>query len=145
MTNEKGEETQSGDFRSVEDALMAKAAMVKDSEDQVLNYAKRNNIPLSPKARQFFTYINYNAGEGNAQKMLMDYHKSGALNNDSYLNNRPTSGVNINANSWKQPYDNVMRRVKMAQALKDEGYFDEDQQSAAAQQLGQKVVLQVRK
>jgi hypothetical protein len=141
MTNEKGEETQSGDFRSVEDALKAKAAMVKDSEDQISNYAKRNNIQLSPKAKQFFTYVNYNAGEGNAQKMLMDYYKSGALNDDSYLNNRPTSGPNINANSWKQPYDNVIRRIKMAQALKDEGYFDEETPTPA----NQKVMLQVRK
>lgn len=124
MTNEKGEETHSGDFRSVEDAMMAKGAMAKDSEDQVLDFAKRNNIQLSPAAKQFFTYINYNAGEGNAQKMLMDYYKAGALKNDAFMKARPSSGGNLKENSWKQPYDNVMRRVKMAEALRKEGYFN---------------------
>jgi len=124
MTNEKGETTHSGDFRSVEDAMMAKGAMAKMSEDQVLDYAKRNNIQLSPAAKQFFTYVNYNAGEGNAQKMLMDYYKSGALKDDAFMNARPVSGGNLKSTSWKQPYDNVMRRIKMAEALKKEGYFD---------------------
>jgi hypothetical protein len=125
MTNEKGEETHSGDFRSVEDAMTAKGAMAKDSEDQVLDYAKRNNIQLSPAAKQFFTYVNYNAGEGNAQKMLMDYHRAGALKGDAFMKSRPSSGGALKENSWKQPYDNVMRRVKMAEALRKEGYFND--------------------
>lgn len=124
MTNEKKETTHSGDFRSVEDALAAKAAMTKLSEDQVLDYAKRNKIELSPKAKQFFTYVNYNAGEGNAQKMLMDYYKSNALKDDAFLNARPNSGPYLKADSWKQPYDNVIRRIKMADALMKEGYFN---------------------
>jgi hypothetical protein len=125
MTNEKGEETHSGDFRSVEDAMLAKGAMAKDSEDQIVNFAKRKNIQLSPAAKDFFTYINYNAGEGNAQKMLMDYYNSGALKGDAILKARPTAGGNLKAASWKQPYDNVMRRIKMAEALKKEGYFND--------------------
>jgi hypothetical protein len=145
MTNEKGETTHSGDFRSVEDAMMAKGAMAKMSEDQILDYAKRNNIELSPAAKQFFTYINYNAGEGNAQKMLMDYHKSGALKDDAFMKSRPVSGGNLKETSWKQPYDNVMRRVKMAQALRNEGYFDDDQQPATTQSIAPKVMVQVRK
>lgn len=130
-TNEKGEAVQSGDFRSVEDALMAKAAMTRLSRDEVDNYAKSHNIQLSPKARDFFTYINYNAGAGNAQKMLMDYYNAGALKDDAFLKERPTKGGHLKTTSWKQPYDNVIRRVKMAQALMDEGYYDEPQQTAA--------------
>lgn len=124
MTNEKGEATESADFRSAEDALQAKAAMMKDSEDQILNYAKKNNIQLSPKAKEFFTLINYNAGEGNAQKMLQDYYKADALKGDAFLKSRPDRGGNLKPNSWKQPYENVIRRVKMAEALKQEGLFD---------------------
>lgn len=131
MTNEKGETTHSGDFRSVEDAMMAKGAMAKMSEDQVMDFAKKKGIQLSPAAKQFFTYVNYNAGEGNAQKMLMDYHNSGALKDDAFIKARPVSGGNLKSNSWKQPYDNVMRRVKMAEALKNEGYFDEAQPAPA--------------
>src|SRR6266581_3563386 len=117
MTNEKGQATESGDFRSVEDVMQAKSAMLKDSEDQVLGYAKKNNIQLSPKAKQFFSLVNYNAGEGNAQKMLQDYYKSGALKDDTFLKARPTSGGNLKSISWKQPYENVIRRIKMADAL----------------------------
>jgi hypothetical protein len=124
MTNEKGEATQSADFRSAEDALQAKAAMMKFSEDQISGYAKKNNIQLSPKAKEFFTLVNYNAGEGNAQKMLQDYHKADALKGDAFLKSRPDKGGNLKSNSWKQPYDNVIRRVKMAEALKNEGLFD---------------------
>lgn len=123
--NEKGETTQSADFRSVEDALYAKAAMMRSSQDQVEDYAKRNKIELSPKAKQFFSLINYNAGEGNAQKMLQDYYRAGALKDDSFLKTRPMSGGNLKATSWKGPYENVIRRVKMADALRNEGYYDE--------------------
>lgn len=126
MTNEKGETTQSADFRSAEDALMASAAMIKNSEDQVSNYAKKHGINLSPAAKNFFALINYNAGEGNAQKMLQDYYKAGALNNDTFLKSRPVSGGNLKSNSWKVPYENVIRRIQMANALKAEGYFDEE-------------------
>jgi len=125
MTNEKGQETHSGDFKTVEDVFQAKAAMMKDSEDQVVNYAKRNNINLSPAAKNFFTLINYNAGEGNAQKMLVDYEKAGALKDDSFLKARPTKGGSLKDTSWKQPYDNVIRRIRMASALRNEGYFDD--------------------
>jgi len=124
MTNEKGQPVNSGDFRSVEDVFQAKAAMMKDSEDQISGYAKKNNIQLSPKAKEFFTLINYNAGEGNAQKMLDDYHKADAVKDDAFLKNRHDRGGNLKPNSWKQPYENVIRRVKMAEALKKEGLFD---------------------
>jgi len=124
MTNEKGQETHSGDFKTIEDVFQAKAAMMKDSEDQVVNYAKRNNINLSPEAKRFFSLINYNAGEGNAQKMLVDYEKAGVLKDNSFLKARPTKGGNLKDTSWKQPYDNVMRRWKMAEALKQEGLFE---------------------
>jgi len=145
MTNEKGQPTQSADFRSVEDALQAKAAMVRVSQDQVDDYAKKNNIQLSPKARQFFSLINYNAGEGNAQKMLQDYFKAGALKDDAFLKARPVSRGNLKSNSWSVPYENVIRRIKMAEALRGEGYFDDyyNQQNMASQP--NKVLLKVAK
>ena len=75
----------------------------------------------------------------------MDYHKSGALKDDAFMKSRPVSGGNLKETSWKQPYDNVMRRVKMAQALRNEGYFDDDQQPATTQSIAPKVMVQVRK
>lgn len=124
MTNEKGEATQSADFKSAEDALRAKAAMIKSSEDQIVEFANKNKIGLSPKAKQFFTLINYNAGEGNARKMLLDYNKAGVLKEDAFLKERPKSGGNLKESSWSTPYNNVIRRLKMADALKNEGLFE---------------------
>lgn len=108
----------SANFSSADAALQAKAAMIKASKDEVESFSKNNKIPLSDKAKDFFTLINYNAGSGNAQKMLKEYNRIGALKDDSFLNKRPSE-------SWKVPYENVIRRIKMADALKEEGYFDE--------------------
>jgi hypothetical protein len=88
--------------------------------------AQRNKINLSPKAREFFSLIGYNAGSGNADKMMQEYARSGFLNNDAFLKKRPSA-------SWQQPYENVIRRMQMADALRSEGYFDDQlpQQMAA--------------
>lgn len=115
--NEKKEKVNSADFQTAEDALTAKAAMIKSSEDEVGEFAERNKIDLSSEAKKFFTLINYNAGAGNAQKMLKSYSQKGYLKDDNFLKKRPDK-------SWKQPYDNVIVRMRMAKALKDEGLFD---------------------
>lgn len=115
--NEKGEIVMSANFKTPEAALQAKAAMIKSSEDEIVDFAKKSNIELSPKAKEFFTLINYNAGSDNAQKMLKQYAQSGFLKDDKFLEKRPSE-------YWKQPYENVIRRLKMADALKQEGLFD---------------------
>lgn len=112
------------DFKSTEDAMAAKAAYLKDNYDDIDAYAKQKGIALSPKARDFFALVNYNAGAGNGHKMLADYAAAGALKDDGFLNARPTSGGNLKANSWSVPYENVIRRVKMADALHKEKLFD---------------------
>lgn len=116
----------SANYKSPDDALMAKAAFMKYNQDEVDDYAKSMGITLSPKAKEFFTLINYNAGSGNGRKMLQDYNRAGALKDDAFLKNRPTSGPGLKASSWEEPYTNVIRRFKMADALRNEGYFDED-------------------
>lgn len=116
-TNEKGESVNSADFKTPEAGMQAKAAMVRASRDEIDDYATKNNIKLSPKARDFFMLVSYNAGEGNAQKMMKSYNQKGYLKNDDFLNKRPDE-------SWAGPYENVMRRLKMRDALKQETYFD---------------------
>jgi hypothetical protein len=115
-TNDKGEKVNSANFVDSDSALQAKAAMVKDSQDGVENFAKKNNIQLSPKAKEFFSLISYNAGDGNMRKMLAEYSKAGYLKDDSFIDKRPSEG-------WKQPFENVSRRLKMRDALKAEGLF----------------------
>lgn len=133
-TNEKGQLVNSADFKNPEAALQAKAAMIKDVDDRVGEIAAKNKIQLSPKARQFFSLIGYNAGAGNAEKMMREYAQSGFLKDDKFLEKRPSQG-------WAQPYDNVIRRIKMADALRSEGYFDENK----AVPLPQKVMLSIGK
>jgi hypothetical protein len=136
-TNEKNKSVNSADFKNPEAALQAKAAMMRASRDEIDDFAAKNKIPLSPKARDFFSLIHYNAGSGNAQQMLQSYNQKGYLKGDAFLNKQPDA-------SWGQPYQNVIRRLKMADALKNEGYFDEDQPKASGDQA-QKVMLSVKK
>lgn len=115
-TNEKNEKVNSADFKTVDAALEAKAAMIKDAGDQVNGITQKANIQLSPKAKDFFNLVAYNAGIGNAEKMLKEYNRSGYLKDDKFLEKRPSD-------SWKVPYENTIRRIKMADALKQEQLF----------------------
>lgn len=141
--NEKLEDVMSADFKSPEDALLAKAATMRISKDEIEDYISKNKVNLSPEAKKFFTLVSYNAGAGNARKMLDEYNKAGYLKSDDFLKKRPSE-------SWKVPYENVMRRIQMARALREEGYFDDyysQPQQAAANQPSpaQKVMLKVAK
>jgi hypothetical protein len=107
----------SADFSTAEAAFKAKAAMTKSYKDEVEDFASKNKIQLSDKAKDFFTLVSFNAGSGNARKMLKEYNSLGALKGDAFLNKRPSK-------SWAAPYENVIRRIQMADALKAEGYFD---------------------
>jgi hypothetical protein len=124
--NEKNERVKSANFKSPEAALQAKAAMMRAGMDTVDEISTRNKIQLSPKAKSFFNLIGYNAGFGNAEKMLKEYASNGYLKDDAFLKKRPSAG-------WQQPYENIIRRIQMADALRSEGYFDDQlpQQMAA--------------
>lgn len=115
----------SANFTSAQAALQAKAAMIRSTQDEIDAYTKKTGINLSDRGRQFFTYLGYNAGMGNAQKMIQDYSRAGALKDDAYLKARPTSGQGLKADSWATPYENTIRRLQMADALKNEGYFQD--------------------
>lgn len=113
-------------FKTTDAGLQAKAAMLKDSYDDIEAYAKKKGIPLSAKARDFFALANFNGGEGTGHQMLIDYANNGLLKDDAYLKKRPTSGKGLKETSYKDVYDNVKKRIVVADALKKEGYFDAD-------------------
>lgn len=124
------------DFKSDEDGMAAKAAFLKDNYDQIDDVAKKNGIPLSAKARDFFALVNYNAGPGVGARMMADYNKNGYLKNDAFLNARPTKGEGLKDTSYGPTYDkngkqtsegvytNILRRIKIADALHQEKLFD---------------------
>ncbi len=74
--NEKGEKVKTAAFATNEDALMAKAAFMKDSMAKVQAMADKKGVKLDDDAKNYFTMVAYNAGEGNADKMLETYKTS---------------------------------------------------------------------
>lgn len=125
--NEKGITVKSADFKTAEDAIRAKVAIMRLSSDRIVEFADKNDIALSDDALDFFMLVTYNAGFGNATKMLLDYNGIGALDDDSFLKSRPTKGnekISLKENSWEQPYTNVIRRMKPAEAWKDKGVLE---------------------
>jgi len=116
-TNEKNQAVNSANFKTAEAALQAKAAVLRNVQDETESYAKKHGVNLSPAAKEFFSLINYNAGEGTMQKMLAEYNAQGYLKDDKFLKARPSAG-------WKVPYENVIRRMQMRDALKKEKLFD---------------------
>jgi len=71
--NENGQKVKSAAFNYNENALMAKAAMMKYEQDNINNYAQKNGIILDDKAKDYFMLAAYNGGAGNAQKMINEY------------------------------------------------------------------------
>ncbi len=136
-TNEKGISVKSADFKTPEDAIRAKVALLRLNSDKIVEFADKNGIGLSDTALDFFMLIAYNAGFTNATKMLTDYHGIGALDDDAFLKARPTKGsgtILLKENSWEQPYTNVIRRIKPAEAWKNKGVMEE---SSTVKKLGQ--------
>jgi hypothetical protein len=114
--NDKKEKVVSANFADLPSAVAAKAAMVKLSQDEITKFAEQKKIALSPKAKEFFTLVHYNAGVGNAKKMLEEYNKAGYLKDDKFLEKQPSK-------YWTGPYTHVIKRINAANAIKSEQYF----------------------
>lgn len=116
-------------FKSVDAALKAKAAMMKFGEDYVEKEAKKHNIELSEKQKEFFTLAWFNGGEGAVLKRLPEYAEKGYLKSDDFINKRPKEeeGKPDNLDVWAH----VTRRMRMASALKEQKLFDDQSQEVA--------------
>lgn len=112
------------DLDSPESAMLLKAAYLKDNYDTVEKVAKDKGVSLTQPAKDFFALVAYNAGAGNAKKMLEDYNKNGYLKNDAFLKVRPNKGEGLKDGSYKTVYENIIRRIQMRDALKKEKLFD---------------------
>jgi len=107
-------------FKTEDDALIAKAAMLRNTRDNLNNYTKKTGIPLTDKQRDFFTLVGYNAGEGNMQKMIKSYKDKGYLKDDKFLDD-----TSFKPASFSQPYTYAQRRLQNMQVLNNEGYFQD--------------------
>jgi hypothetical protein len=122
-------------FKTPEDAMTASAAMWKGHYEDIDNYTKQKGIKLSPKARDFFARVGFNAGEGTARQMVSDYNVNNLLAGDVFMKKRPISGKGLKAESYKDTYENVQKVMQMTDALKKEGLFDSDEQKQAIAEI----------
>jgi hypothetical protein len=114
--NEKKEKVNSADFKTADAAFEAKAAMIKDMEDQTDAFAKSKGIKLSNKGRDFFTLVGYNGGDGLMKQMMESYNSGGYLKDDKYIDQRPTD-------SYKSVHREISKRIKGAEILDSEKYL----------------------
>lgn len=117
--NESKQAVKSAAFASDEDALVAKAAMMRAAGDSLDQYTAKNNLTLSPKARDFFTIASYNAGSAKVKEMLKSYNDAGYLKNDDFLK------TDFKPASWNPVYKNVQRRLQNREILNSEGFFED--------------------
>jgi hypothetical protein len=107
--NEKGEKIKTAAFRNNEDALIAKAAMLRDIQDTINVYAQAKKISLDDKAKNYFTLAAYNSGEANAEKMLGAY--SAAKDKKAFIEK---GDVN-----WQKVHANISPRMKSMLAAEE--------------------------
>jgi len=115
--NEKKEKIKTAAFLSDQDALTAKAAMIRDTQEQLATFSKNKGIKLTDRQRDFFTLAGYNGGFGNMQKMIDSYSEKGYLKDEKFLDPafKPASYGDI--------YTNVQRRLQNRTILENEGFF----------------------
>jgi hypothetical protein len=95
--NEKKQKVKTAAFKNNEDALYAKAAMIRDIKDSVNDYAKEKGIKLDQKGIDYFTMGAYNGGMGNAKIMLDELKKSG-VNQNEFIDKGMTSRQGVHRN-----------------------------------------------
>ena len=74
--NEKKQLVPTAAFRNNEAALMAKAAVLRDFQDKVDEYAVSHKLKLTPQQRDYFTSASYNGGWGNGRTMMNEFISS---------------------------------------------------------------------
>lgn len=119
---EPGKVEAANDFKTVEDAMQAKAAMMKYGQSFVDDYAKEHNIKLTDKAKEYFTLAWFNGGEGAVHKMTQ-YEKEGYLKDDKFLKEEPKEDE-ANKGKSNDVYGHTIRRIKMRDALRNENLFE---------------------
>lgn len=101
------------DFKTNEDALMAKAAFFRAEADSVKDYAKQRGITLDDDSLNYFTLASYNSGIDNTKGMLDEYAK--AKDKKRYIKEGLTK--------YKQTHKNISPRLAnmlVAKKLLDE-------------------------
>lgn len=108
-------------FKTPEDAMTAKAALMKFGSDYVEKIAQKNGVELSPKQKDFFTLAWFNGGEGAVLKRIPQYKDKGYLKDDKFLDKRPKEEEGKPDNL--DVYGHVVSRIKRRDALVEQQFF----------------------
>lgn len=108
-------------FKTPEDAMTAKAALMKFGSDYVEKIAQKNGVELSPKQKDFFTLAWFNGGEGAVLKRIPQYKDKGYLKDDKFLDKRPKEEEGKPDNL--DVYGHVVPRIKRRDALLEQQFF----------------------
>lgn len=111
------------DFKTVEDGMQAKAALMKFGKDYADKYAEDKGIKLSKTAQDFFSLVFFNGGEGGVKKLLKRYNDDGLLKDDKFLKEHPHKDEKIDPKD--DIWAHIAPRLKMASNLKKEKQFEE--------------------
>lgn len=113
-------------FKSPEDAMQAKAALMKYGADYVDKQAEKNGVQLTPKQKDFFTLAFFNGGEGAVLSRIPLYKKQGYLKDDSFLDHKPKE--EMGKQDFQDVYAHIVPRIKRRDALLEQGYFQNNNQ-----------------
>lgn len=111
-------------FKTVEGAMKAKAALMKYAQDYVKQEAKKNDVELSKNALDFFTLAWFNGGEGGVNRRLVPYAKKGLLKDDKFLTQRPEQEESVK-NTKDDVWGHIVPRIHMAKNLKKEKLLED--------------------
>lgn len=122
--NEKGEDVVSADFTNLKDVVTAKNAFLKSGKQSIDRKVKELGIgSLSQNAKDYFTVLAYNFGEGGARTMLQKYHDNGLLKDDKFMEDDSYDG-------YRQPHTYAKGRVQAMNMLRGEGTMNPKQKVA---------------
>lgn len=74
--NEKGESITTAAFQTNEDALIAKSAVLKHTQEQIDSYAKKKGFVIPEEDKDYFVLAAYNSGIGRGKTILDEYIKA---------------------------------------------------------------------
>lgn len=95
--NEKGQTVTSAAFKSPKDALIMKAAILRNERDKIEAYAKQKGITINPEHMDYFVMSAYNGGfVENAAKMIDQY--AVAKDRESFIKNGETTRKGVHRN-----------------------------------------------
>ena len=135
--NEKKERIKTAAFLSDQDALTAKAAMLRDTQDQLNSYTTKKGYKLTPEQMDFFALAGYNGGVGNMQKMIESYNQKGYLKDNKFLE------ADFKPASYAPIYTNVQRRLQNRNILKTEGYLEDGGEIDPGKKIGEGIISKV--